>query len=313
MKKKLLAFLLILMSVMSVHSATYKVNSAGKISSPTGQVQQSAKTSTVKSPYNNYNAGSYVSSNTVNKVSVGAIEIVMDFSGSMTDWVMVAKQTMSGIVSQIPQNTLVGFRVFGHGGDITAEPQLAQVTGVTKSTKNGKTTYKINTNEVTKSSSFMGCSATKQVTPVSTLNTYSLLNGMNSVALGGSTPLVLALKQAANNDFSALSSDVKKKIVLITDGGENCGGDPCAFAKSLMAQRSDIHIDVVLVSSNSRALKCLSSTTGGKFYHANSYYDFSNVVVQSMTTTKDGSTIDNSNVEQYQTPSQNYEFIDDEF
>ena len=259
MKKKILASILILMGVMSAYSATYKVNSAGKISSPTGQVQQSAKTSTVKSPYNNYNAGSYVSSNTVNKVSVGAIEIVMDFSGSMTDWVMVAKQTMGGIVSQIPQNTLVGFRVFGHGGDITNEPQLAQISGVTKTTKNGKTTYKLNTNEITKGSSFMGCNATKQVTPVSPLNAYSLLSGMNSVALGGSTPLVLALKQAANNDFSGLSTDVKKKIVLITDGGENCGGDPCAFAKTLMAQRSDIHIDVVLVSSNSRAKSSMFS------------------------------------------------------
>lgn len=301
------------MSAMSAYCATYKVNSAGKISSPNGSVQQSAKTSTVKSPYNNYNAGSYVNNNTVNKVSVGAIEIVMDFSGSMTDWVNVAKQTMSGILSQIPQNTLVGFRVFGQGGDITSIPQLAQVTGVTKTNKNGKTTYKINTNEVTKGSSFMGCSATKQVAPVTNLNAMSLLNGMNSVSLGGSTPLVLALKQAANNDFSNLGFDIKKKIVLITDGGENCGGDPCAFAKNLMAQRSDIHIDVVLVSSNSRALKCLATTTGGKFYTANSYYDFSNIVTQSMTTTKDGSTIDNSNAQQYQTPSQNYEFIDDEF
>ena len=114
--------------------------------------------------------------------------------------------------------------------------------------------------------------------------------------------------------FKLLGRDKNRaQIVLITDGGENCGGDPCAFAKSLMAQRSDIHIDVVLVSSNSRALKCLANTTGGKFYRANSYYDFSNVVTQSMSSTKDGSTIDNTNIEQYQTPSQIYEFIDDEF
>ena len=83
--------------------------------------------------------------------------------------------------------------------------------------------------------------------------------------------MVYALDRAAFQDFANLDTTTPKKIVLITDGGENCGGDPCAFAKNLMKKRSDIHIDVVLVSSNSKYLSGLSSTTGGHFYNVNKY------------------------------------------
>ena len=65
-------------------------------------------------------------------------------------------------------------------------------------------------------------------------------------------------------------------------GGEYRGGDPCAFARKLMKNRSDVHIDVVLVSSSSKALACLSSTTGGHFYSVDNLADFSTTVNESM-------------------------------
>ena len=49
-----------------------------------------------------------------------------------------------------------------------------------------------------------------------------------------------------------------------------------------MAKRTDVHIDVVLVSSNSRALTCLSATTGGHFYNINNLSDFSTTINQSL-------------------------------
>ena len=123
---------------------------------------------------------------------------------------------------------------------------------------------------------------------------------MNSVDIGGATPLVYALDRAAYQDFANFDQITPKKIILITDGGENCGGDPCAFARNLMSKRSDIHIDVVLASSYSRSLTCLASTTGGHFYSVDNLSDFSNTMTKSIHTKP---------ATQQEIKKQSYEFI----
>ena len=107
---------------------------------------------------------------------------------------------------------------------------------------------------------------------------------MNSVDLGGATPLVYALDRAVNEDFAGLDSVTPKKIILITDGGENCGGDPCAYARNLMKKRTDVHIDVVLASSYSKSLSCLASSTGGHLYNVDNLSDFSKTMTKSIQT-----------------------------
>ena len=64
-----------------------------------------------------------------------------------------------------------------------------------------------------------------------------------------------------------LSSGERQRIIL---------------ARSLMKKRSDVHIDVVLASSSSRALTCLASTTGGHFYSVNNLSDFSTTLTKSI-------------------------------
>ena len=98
-----------------------------------------------------------------------------------------------------------------------------------------------------------------------------------------------------------------KKIILITDGGENCGGDPCAFAKTLMNTRRDIAIDVVLVSSNSKRLQCLASTTGGNIYNLSNVNQFANIMKQSIQTPANTTPVNNYD----NTPQQQYEFINE--
>ena len=100
-------------------------------------------------------------------------------------------------------------------------------------------------------------------------------------------------------------ADKYAKIILITDGGENCGGDPCAFASALIKQRRDIVIDVLLVSSSSKALRCLSDTTGGKFYNAEDVNSFTSTLTESMTQTAQPST------QKQPEPQQKYEFLDE--
>lgn len=301
--KKIFSVILALMilSAGSAYAAKYKVNTSGTVKTQTGTVISPKANTVNQNYYNNYQASSYVANNQVNSSNVDVVEIVMDFSGSMSNWIGVAKRSMSAIVAQIPSSTKVGFRVFGHdnyGKNPNKNSTLRQVKKIVK--KNGK--YQVVTEKNCLGTTSGACSATAQVAPIATANTNALLSGMNSVNLGGATPLVYALDRAVYQDFVPFGTYTPKKIVLITDGGENCGGDPCAFARQLMSKRSDVHIDVVLVSSYSKALSCLSTVTGGHFYTVYDLGDFTTAITNSIQTPANT---------QIQTPNQKYEYIGD--
>lgn len=300
MKKTFLILMTLIFCSVAVYAASYKVNTSGKVTNPTGRTQQNSSVITPENVYRNYNAQTYTSTQQVSQGAVATIDIVMDYSGSMSYWISAAKSSMSAIVKQLPQNTLVGFRVFGHDSGINPyAPILGKVQSIAKSA-GGK--YKVNTVVKSYLGNFSGaCAATKQVVPVTQYNASTLLNGMNSVNIGGATPLTFALQQAVAVDFKNMGITSPKKIVLITDGGETCGGDPCAFARQLVSTRKDITIDVVLVSSNSKQLQCLATTTGGKFYNTTDIPSFTKVLTESIQSTPQTT--------QTQQPSQKYEFV----
>lgn len=52
----------------------------------------------------------------------------------------------------------------------------------------------------------------------------------------GVSPIAYSLKEAAENDF-ANEQDYAYSLVLITDGGESCGGDICEVVKSLIEKK----------------------------------------------------------------------------
>ena len=270
-----------IVSVGIAYGAKYTINTSGKVTAPSGQVVASPANTVNQNYYNNYYAQNYVANNQVNSESVGTVEIVMDFSGSMSNWIVAAKRSMASIIAQIPASTKVGFRVFGHDGNGSNPTSIHTLQDVKKIEKKGNK-FIVVTERGPLGRTNGACSATAQVAPIMASNSTNILNGMNSVDIGGATPLVYALDRAVYQDFATMDTTTPKKIVLITDGGENCGGDPCAFARSLMKKRSDVHIDVVLASSSSRALTCLASTTGGHFYSVNNLSDFSNTLTKSI-------------------------------
>lgn len=290
---------------LAAAAAKYKVNTHGKVTSPNGTTQNSSVLNTNDSNfYNNYSSQSYVNTKQVLNNYISTIDIVMDYSGSMAYWITEAKRTMSAIISQLPQGTAVGFRVFGHnGGGNPYSPILGKIHSITKK-DNGK--YKVSASTDTYLGNVSGsCRSTAQLVKVAANDSATLLNGMNSVDIGGSTPLTLALKEAVDVDFLGMAANYPKKIILITDGGENCGGDPCAFAKALVAKRKDITVDVVLVSSYSNELKCLADTTGGKLYTPNDLNSFSTSLYNSMTNTNSAS----QQQQMPQQPQQQYEYV----
>jgi len=300
MKKLVSVILVLFLFTGTTFAAKYKVNTSGTVKTQSGTIITPKASTVNQNYYNNYQASSYVASNQVNSSSADIIEIVMDFSGSMNNWIEVAKRSMSVIVAQIPSSSKIGFRVFGHdnyGKNPNKNSTLRQVSKIVK--KNGK--YKVVTETNCLGTTSGACSATTQVAPIASANASSLISGMNSVKLGGATPLVYALDRTVYQDFAPLDKYSPKKIVLITDGGENCGGDPCAFARQLMNKRSDVHIDVVLVSSSSRALTCLSTITGGHFYTVDNLSNFTTAITESVQTPAAAPN---------QIPNQKYEYIE---
>jgi hypothetical protein len=212
---------------------------------------------------------------------------------------------MQAIVMQIPTSTKLGFRVFGHNS-YGANPNIPVVQEVKQIVSTGKNKFKVVTKANPTGNTTGACSATQQVAGIYQANAQNLINGMNSVDLGGATPLVYALDRAVYQDFVNFDTATPKKIVLITDGGENCGGDPCEFARRLMSKRSDVHIDVVLVSSGSRKLSCLATATGGHFYNINNLSDFATTITNSIQAQP--ATVPGAN---YNNNQQQYEFVKD--
>ncbi|MEI9426435.1 vWA domain-containing protein [Mesorhizobium sp. Cs1299R1N3] len=90
----------------------------------------------------------------------------------------------------------------------------------------------------------------------------------DSMKFLGKTPLTAAVKQAAE---ALRYTEDKATVVLITDGLETCGGDPCALGKELEASGVDFTADVVgfgLTADEGKQIACLADNTGGKYIQA---------------------------------------------
>ena len=299
MKHLLIFGLLFHMFFISAFAVTYKINSKGQITSSNSLVKQN------KSPdiLNNYYGQTYVNDNKASEYNISSIDIVMDYSSSMLHWIRVAEQYMSQIVAQLPNDTKIGLRVFGHdNGNNPSNPVVGMAKEIV-SAKNGK--YKVKTNVA----SYLGntshyCSANESLVPVTVKNTNNRINAMSNTRIGGSTPLTFALYQAVNHDFANFPKNIIKKIIIITDGDETCNGDPCAFVNELVKTRNDIIIDVVLVSEYSTSLKCLTSATGGSLYNPTDPQSFIKSLQKSITSSP-------SNKPIYKENEQQFEFIKD--
>ncbi len=201
------------------------------------------------SRYNVYTPTVYKQGNLVQaplKVEGDVIELLVDYSGSMETWINLAKSMLVSILPKITEKTNVGLRVFGQGS---------------------RNAFKI----------FNGCKATALVSRAKPMNTDGIISGLESTLIGGSTPLTYALRQVVYNDFVSLNANTGKKIILVTDGGETCGGDPCEFVRNLVRYRKDIIIDVVMVNGSNK-LRCLADETGGKYYNTLNSVDFNDAL-----------------------------------
>jgi Mg-chelatase subunit ChlD len=175
------------------------------------------------------------------------IQLVFDSSGSMAQRIgnetkiQAAQRAMERIINTLPDNPdlNVGFRVFGHEGD-SSEAQKAR-----------------------------SCQSTALLVPVQGVNKELLRQQARAWKPTGWTPISLAL-QKAGEDLQP-GENVRNVIIMVTDGEETCGGDPCAVAKALAESQAEVRIDVVgfgLTPDVAKTLRCIAENSGGVYTDA---------------------------------------------
>ncbi len=100
------------------------------------------------------------------------------------------------------------------------------------------------------------CEDSRLLVPFALNNTKAIKKALRQLQPKGTTPIAYALEQAAK-DFPPIQ-DSKHILVLITDGIEECGGDPCRVSKQLQQQGISMKPFVVgLGAMEASALDCI--------------------------------------------------------
>ena len=180
--------------------------------------------------------------------STKRILILLDGSGSMVDpwnntnkWEVAKKLVIKTIdsIQKAEPDVQIGLRVFGH-----QSPRVAH-----------------------------DCQDSKLEVPISKNSAATIKARLNSITPQGYTPIAYSLFLAAG-DF--ISTEGTNSIILITDGIENCEGDPCASSDVLREKRITLKPFVIglgLKESDKKNFECV-----GSYYDAGNEKAFSNAM-----------------------------------
>lgn len=91
---------------------------------------------------------------------------------------------------------------------------------------------------------------------------------INNLSTENPTALAAAVQEAGRRMQGGQTPDDYVNMVVLTDGVDSCGGDPCAAARAAKAGRPGLVINVVDLSALTVA-KCMADITGG-FYNRKS-------------------------------------------
>jgi Ca-activated chloride channel family protein len=113
------------------------------------------------------------------------------------------------------------------------------------------------------------CDDTRLIVAFADNNAMRIKNQLRYIKPKGTTPIAYALEQAAG-DFPPCD-DCRNIIILITDGLEECGGDPCAVSKDLQKRGIALKPFVIGIGRNFKeAFDCV-----GTYFDASSEAQFS--------------------------------------
>lgn len=108
------------------------------------------------------------------------------------------------------------------------------------------------------------CTDTKLEVPFALHNAQTVKSALSVLRPKGITPIAYSLEQAAN-DFPN-DPHARNVVMLITDGEESCGGDPCAV--SLKLQQKHIFLRPFVIGLNLNADAADKMNCIGNYYNA---------------------------------------------
>lgn len=177
------------------------------------------------------------------------LELILDSSGSMSEEIEpgvaridAARQALNAVIDALPQaeEVNVGLRIYGHKGSNTEAGRAES------------------------------CRSTELTAPMVGVDTEALRAEIAAYQPVGWTPLTLSLT-SAESDFETASEDIENHIVLLTDGLETCGGDPCSASRQLKNGPNAITTHVIgfaLAPGEQESLQCVVDASGGSLQGA---------------------------------------------
>jgi von Willebrand factor type A domain len=93
------------------------------------------------------------------------------------------------------------------------------------------------------------CTDTRLIVPFNLQNLYQIKSKLKYIVPLGSSPIAYSLKEAAENELSN-TKDYDYSFVLITDGGETCGGDICDMYKKIVANKVKVSPYIIGLDTN---------------------------------------------------------------
>lgn len=167
--------------------------------------------------------------------------VVYDSSGSMAepveegrDRLRMGEQATSRVLEDLPRGSRAGLLVYGATVENRNQPGA--------------------------------CTDAQMVYSPATATPAQVSARLGSYEPYGESPLSHAL-QEAGRQASATDTD---RILLVSDGRDTCGQDPCSAAADLHADHPDLVVDVIgfRPPEEREALRCVATTTGGRYREA---------------------------------------------
>ena len=142
------------------------------------------------------------------------------------------------------------------------------------------------------------CNDTRLVVPFADDNAMRIKNQLRYVKPKGTTPIAFALEQAAG-DFP-VCDDCRNIIILITDGLEECNGDPCAVSQDLQKRGIALKPFVIGIGRNFReAFDCV-----GTYFDASSEEQFGKALDLVISQALNSTTAQVNLIDAYNKPSE---------
>jgi len=182
-----------------------------------------------------------------------------------------AKQVLQQALSRIPNDVNIGLARLGQGA-VSQQPSmfLGGFGGINMG---------------------LECQNSALWVPIGEHNRRSFIEKVRQIKPYGMTPLAYAIRMAAHSDFKNCLGT--KTIILITDGADTCGGNPCEEIARLPQYGIHLKVDVVGLALGRepdarRQLDCIARNSGGKYYDAKSSAELINSISASVSKAIEG-------------------------